>query len=110
MRKIEIKMIEMIKAAKTGSCGGNTFVDIIPVTGHLGNDPDRYCAEITLYNSVIARLFINRTNGKVERHTFDHNGFRSNTTKSRLNAIAQGFGLDSITQKNFRWYRNGVEI
>lgn len=107
MRKLEIKMIELIKNQKAGFCGDNTFVDIVPVTGAMGNDADKYCAEIVLHNTTITRLFICKKSGNVLSYSFDHGGWRTNTTKSRLNALASAFGLDNVAQKAGVWWHNG---
>lgn len=104
MRKIEQKMIANIRSFKAGAVGGNTFVDFLPVAGSMGNDPDKTCCIVVLYNTEIARLFIDKTTGRVLDYSYDHGGYRTPTTKSRINAIAQAFGLRGVYQKNFSWF------
>ena len=109
MRKCEQKMIQMIKAHKVGAVNDNTFVDFIPVAGVMGNDPNKIVAEVVLYSTTIARLWIDQATNTVEAHELDHGGYTSNTTKSRMNALIEGFNLEGgkVYQKDFVWYRNG---
>ena len=107
MRKLEVKMIKLIKGQKAGSCGENTFVDIVPVAGAMGDDIEKYCAEVILHCTIIARLFICKHSGNVLSYSFDHGGCCTNTTKSRMNALASAFGLDNVTQKAGVWWHKG---
>lgn len=106
MRKPEKQMIDRIINGNAGICGNNTFVDFMPVSGAIGNNLDVTCAIVTLYNTEIDRLFINNKTGEILSHSFDHGGYRTATTKSRLNALAQFFRLEKIVQKGCVWYRN----
>ena len=105
MRIIEIQMINRIINNKPGLCGNNTFVDFVPVAGAMGNNPDVTCASVTLYETEIARLFIDKRTGRILSHSFNHGGDKTNTIKSRINALARHFGLEQVYQKNFVWYR-----
>ena len=59
------------------------------------------CSDVFLYNNLIARI------GETWMELFD-GGYQSNTTKSRLNALLQAFGMEGeyIFQKNFQWFVN----
>ena len=95
MRKIEHNMIQAIRDGKVWS-NGNTVVDIVPVMGSLGNDPDKYCAEVYLHGSNIACLIINRLDSCVEFCNITSTGYRTNVTKSRINALIQAFSTRYI--------------
>jgi hypothetical protein len=88
MRKIEAQMIEAIRNCK-GWKSANTEVAVM-------NDGVSY---VYLYGKKIAEI------GDDYITLFDA-GYRSNTVKSRLNAILSTFGsnFDSIFQKDFQWF------
>ena len=105
MRKIEHDMIQAIRDGKVWS-QGNTVVDIVPVMGALGNNPDKYCAYVYLHGSNIAYLIINRLDSRVECFNVTFAGYQTNVTKSRINALIQAFSSMHIgvVQKKGKLY------
>jgi hypothetical protein len=95
MRKVESNMIAAVKARKDLRCG-NTVVE----------QGDNGYAEIRLFGERIARL--NYINGLIE---LSDCGYRTATTKSRLNAILHSFtntgGGQGIYQQRFKWFWKG---
>ena len=92
MRKIEAEMVKAIRNHKNyKNC--NTQV--------LQADPDNGYAEVRLHGSRIARL--NYINQIIE---FDDCGYRTATTKSRLNALINAFTRpgQAIYQRDFQWF------
>jgi len=59
------------------------------------------CSDVYLHGNLIARI------GETWIELFD-GGYQSKTTKSRLNALLQAFGMDGeyVFQKNFQWFVN----
>ena len=59
------------------------------------------CSDVFLYGNLIARI------GETWIELFD-GGYQSVTTKSRLNALLQAFGMEGeyVFQKNFQWFIN----
>jgi len=57
------------------------------------------CSDVYLHGNLIARI------GETWIELFD-GGWQSHTTKSRLNALLQVFGLpgEYVFQKNFQWF------
>jgi len=89
MRIIESKMIEAIKNKKNYN-GGNTKV----IT-------KKNKSFVYLFNNLIAEI----TDKKVR---INNCGYKTKTTKSRLNAILNEFvGDRQIYQKDFNWYISG---
>ena len=89
MRKIEQQMIAAIKA-KRNWASGNTSV-------HYSEDYKS--STVYLHGNLIAIVYEN------DAELFD-SGYQTVTTKSRLNAICQEFGIpgEGIFQKDFQWY------
>ena len=87
MRTIERKMNEAITASKDWRCA-NT--EVISEDG---------ISTVRLHGNKIAEV------GDNYIQLFD-GGYRSSTTKSRLNAILRvhGYNFDSVFQKNFEWF------
>lgn len=87
MRKIEKLMNDAITASK------DWRLDNTEVTNVDG------ISEVRLHGNLIAKV------GEDFIQLFD-GGFRSNTTKSRLNAIlyVHGCNFDGVFQKNFQWF------
>ena len=87
MRKIEQQMIDAIKDNKDWK-SGNTKVEYTP-----------YGSLVFLHNNHIATV----TDEAVQ--LFD-GGWRSNTTKSRLNAICDAFCIsgEGVFQEKFEWF------
>jgi len=87
MRKIERLMNDAIKASKDWKLD-NTAV--VALDNH---------SEVYLYDNLIARI------GETWIQLFD-GGWRTHTTKSRLNAILEGNGLpeEGVFQKKGVWY------
>jgi len=59
------------------------------------------CSDVYLHGNLIARI------GETWIELFD-GGWQSHTTKSRLNALLQAFGVpgEYVFQKNFQWFVN----
>ena len=105
MRKIEREMIQAIIDRKSFN-KANTSVSI----GYAGTMLDHYkdaYMSVYLHGHEIARYFYNQDNTPLY---INHCGWKTNTTKSRLNALisfVQG-ELSGIYQKNFEWYMKRV--
>ena len=96
MRKIESNMIAAIRSRRDYR-NGNTVVDI----GENGY------GEVRLFGNRISRF--NYDNGVIE---FSDCGYRTATTKSRLNALINAFTKpgQGIYQKDFQWFwKDGQE-
>lgn len=93
MRKIEHDMIAAIRS-RSDFKSGNTVVEQFPAASY---------AEVRLHGSKIAKL--NYHNGIIE---LSDCGYKTATTKSRLNAILDAFtntgGGQGIYARNFKWY------
>ena len=89
MRKIESEMIAAIKG-KRNWASGNTSV-------HYSEDYKS--STVYLHGNLIAIVYEN------DAELFDA-GYKTVTTKSRLNAICREFGVpgEGIFQKDFEWY------
>ena len=89
MRKIESEMISAIKG-KRNWASGNTSV-------HYSEDYKS--STVYLHGNLIAIVYEN------DAELFD-SGYKTVTTKSRLNAICREFGVpgEGIFQKDFQWY------
>ena len=89
MRKIEQQMIAAIKE-KRNWASGNTSV-------HYSEEYKS--STVYLHGNLIAIVYEN------DAELFDA-GYKTVTTKSRLNAICQAFGIpgEGIFQKDFQWY------
>ena len=97
MRKIETDMVAAIRARRNLK-SGNTAV----IQGPDGR------AEVRLHNNVIARL--NYQSGLID---LSDCGWRTATTKSRLNALLDAFttagGGQGIYQRDYAWFWKGGE-
>ncbi len=95
MRKLEEKMIELIKDKTSGRSGKNTEIKIVRLD--IAKDSR---AEILLHGNLIATYYY------MEDIIFLYTaGWTSRTTKSRLNSLLNGLGfIQSVKQKNFKWY------
>jgi len=95
MRKIESQMNTAITEHKDLK-SGNT--QVVTYTN---------CSDVYLHGNLIARI------GETWIELFD-GGWQSHTTKSRLNALLQAFGVpgEYVFQKNFQWFvqYNGAPI
>lgn len=91
MRKIEQQMIEAINN-KVAFSQSNTQVVIIANS-----------AKVFLHGNFIAAI-----NLKLRKVSVSNCGWKSNVTKSRINAIANNYGLAGINQKAGVWYVSGV--
>jgi len=99
MRKIEQAMIEAIRNKKNFT-RSNTSVYLEPL-------PDgREVAEVYLHGNPIASvIFSHRDSSRIEEIRLSDAGWKTVTTKSRLNAVLQTFVPGAyIYQKNYRWY------
>ena len=87
MRKIEAQMVNAIRDCKSWKCDNTEVV----IEGSV--------SYVFLYDKLIAEV------GETFIVLFDA-GQRSNTVKSRLNAILHtfGHGFDSVFQKDFQWF------
>ncbi len=96
MRQIEKEMNHAIRVQKSYFSKGNTAVR----TSHDGIE-----YQIYLHNNLIGSY----NHPKRELTIFD-GGWRSNTTKSRLNALLDGFSYGlRVFQKDFEWFNGFLE-
>ena len=106
MRKIEREMIKAIIDRKSFN-KANTSVSI----GYAGTMLDHYkdaYMTIKLHGNEIAKYYYNKDNTPLY---INHCGWKTVTTKSRLNALIQHVqgGLSGIYQKNFEWIVKRVD-
>jgi hypothetical protein len=89
MRKIEQQMVNAIKNSVDFKLANTQVVSCTNVS------------DVYLHGNLIARI------GETWMELFD-GGWQSNTTKSRLNALLQAFGMEGeyVFQKNFQWFLN----
>lgn len=87
MRKIERQMNAAIAAYKEWRKDNTSVI------------PDDECVSVYLHGNKIADLY----DGKI---TLYDGGYRSATTKARLNAILRenGLGNETVFQKDFQWF------
>lgn len=89
MRKIEAQMVQAIKASKDFKLANTEVISCSNVS------------DVYLHGHLIARV------GEtwIELSSC---GYRTTTTKSRLNAILSAFGMDGerVFQKDFQWFVN----
>ena len=109
MRKIEREMIQAIIDLKgkpnslwnqyQGWSKANTLVR------RGRNDVTDPCSEVYLHGNHIATYF---DDGRLK---INHQGWRTNTTKSRLNALIKHVlgDMSGIYQKNFNWFMKQVD-
>ena len=93
MRKIESQMIDAIKS-ETDWKSGNT-----KVINFYNDDKECVVTSVFLHDNLIAEVT------DTDMTIFD-GGWKSNTTKSRLNALCTEFCHDGerVFQKDFTWY------
>lgn len=96
MRKIEEAMV---RAIEVRSSWGQSNTQVI-VSSALDHDLIR----VYLHGNLICDLHAYQSWFLVR---FDHCGWLTNTTKSRLNAIAHHLGFDPIRQIDGEWYWQG---
>ena len=94
MRKIEEEMITAIKEARPYK------KDNTKVTYDLGNNQ----VVIHLHGNLIAYV-----DNDVFNLYLSDAGYRTKTTKSRLNAILSSYDLGKIYSKKYQWYLNNEE-
>lgn len=94
MRKIEEEMITAIKEAKSYK------KDNTEVTYDLGNN------QVVIY---LHRNLIAYVDNDVFNLYLSDAGYRTKTTKSRLNAILSSYDLGKIYSKKYQWYLNNEE-
>ena len=89
MRKIERQMIQAIQENKDLKVANTEVISCSHVS------------DVYLHGNLIARI------GETWMELFD-GGWQTNTTKSRLNALLQAFGMEGecVFQKNFQWFVN----
>ena len=93
MRKIESQMISAIKS-ETDWKSGNT-----KVINFYNDDKECVVTSVFLHDNLIAEVT------DTDMTIYD-GGWKSNTTKSRLNALCTEFchGGERVFQKDFQWY------
>ena len=106
MRKIEREMIQAIIDRKSFN-KANTSVSIEYAGTMLDHYKDAYMS-IKLHGNEIAKYYYNKDNTPLY---INHCGWKTVTTKSRLNALIQHVqgGLSGIYQKNFEWIVKRVD-
>jgi hypothetical protein len=89
MRKIETQIIQAIKNNQDLKIDNSEVISCSNVS------------DVYLHGNLIARI------GETWMELFDC-GYQTKTTKSRLNALLQAFGMEGeyIFQKNFQWFLN----
>lgn len=89
MRKIEKQIIDAIRNNQDLKVANSEVISCSNVS------------DVYLHGNLIARI------GETWMELFDC-GYQTNTTKSRLNALLQAFGMEGeyIFQKNFQWFIN----
>ena len=107
MRKIEREMIQAIIDRKSFN-KANTSVSI----GYAGTMLDHYkdaYMTIKLHGNEIAKYYYNKDNTPLY---INHCGWKTNTTKSRLNALITFVlgDLVGINQTDFEWYLNSTKL
>ena len=107
MRKIEREMIQAIIDRKSFN-KANTSVSI----GYAGTMLDHYkdaYMTIKLHGNEIAKYYYNKDNTPLY---INHCGWKTNTTKSRLNALIKFVlgDLVGINQTDFEWYLNSTKL
>jgi hypothetical protein len=87
MRKIEQQMVNAIQNSVDFKLANTEVISCTNVS------------DVYLHGNLIARI------GETWMELFD-GGWQSNTTKSRLNALLQAFGMEGeyVFQKNFEWF------
>jgi hypothetical protein len=87
MRKIETQMIQAIQNNKDFKLANTEVINFSNVS------------DVYLHGHLIARI------GETWMELFD-GGWQTATTKSRLNALLQAFGMEGeyVFQKNFQWF------
>ena len=98
MRKIEEAMIRAVKAR---SSWGQSNTQVI-----VSSASDHDLIRVYLHGNLICDLHVYQSWFLVR---FDHCGWLTNTTKSRLNALAQHLGFPRIRQIDGEWYWEGEE-
>ena len=96
MRKIEEAMIRAVKAH---SSWGQSNTQVI-----VSSASDHDLIRVYLHDNLICDLHVYQSWFLVR---FDHCGWLTNTTKSRLNALAHHLGFDPIRQIDGKWYWQG---
>lgn len=87
MRVLEEKMLNAVKDFKNATCGSNTKVVV---------EDD----EVSVY--LHGNLIFRQAKGDAPR--FTDAGWRTNTTKSRLNVLLTHFNFAPIHQRNWEWF------
>ena len=107
MRKIEREMIQAIIDRKSFN-KANTSVSITYAGTMLDHYKDAYMT-IKLHGNEIAKYYYNKDNTPLY---INHCGWKTNTTKSRLNALIKFVlgDLVSINQTDFKWYLNSTKL
>ena len=106
MRKIEREMIQAIIDRKSFN-KANTSVSITYAGTMLDHYKDAYMT-IKLHGNAIAKYYYNWDNTPLY---INHQGWKTVTTKSRLNALIKHVlgDMSGIYQKNFNWFMKQVD-
>ena len=105
MRKIEREMIQAIIDRR---CFSKANTRVVLHAGDPSKGEDRKDMRVYLHGNEIAKYYYNKDNTPLY---INHCGWKTNTTKSRLNALIQHLegGLSGIYQKNFEWIVKRVD-
>jgi hypothetical protein len=91
MRKIERDMLEALTWGR----------DMHKANTSVQHNPEDGSAVVRLHGNCIARF------DYLHRHVSLYDGgWTSNTTKSRLNALASAYGVQGVYQKNWEWFND----
>ena len=90
---------------------GNTEVKVSYIdnnmTTHTSYHPITVIVDLLLHGNIIATATKKFINGKYETSiTMDSAGWKTVTTKERLNGLLHHMNAGSIQQKDFTWYYN----
>ena len=91
MKVCERKMVDAMLNYKSVKCCANTHTTVVgdKVYVYLFGNLIAWCEDVTLYIS--------------------DSGWKSSTTKSRLNAILDTFKQPRLSQSKFEWYRKDLK-
>ena len=90
---------------------GNTEVKVSHIDENIDSNvpykPITVITDLLLHGNIIATATKKFINGKYETSiTMDSAGWKTVTTKERLNGLLQYLNAGSIYQKNFQWFYN----
>ena len=88
---------------------GNTKVEVWHVEPNVPNDytPLTVATNLSLHGNIIAKMVRQHINGEYQTSiTITSAGWKTVTTKERLNGLLHHLNAGSIQQRDFEWYLN----